>query len=86
MACRLKAGIDEQKEEADAMQQRGKCVSAAKNKHTTIERAVFSMRPLLINGAANTCPWQRMNAQHSRSRWRLCLVRGPCTGYIMRTS
>jgi hypothetical protein len=35
----------------------------AKNKHATIEEAVFSMRPLLGNGDINTRPRQRINTQ-----------------------
>jgi hypothetical protein len=43
---------------AIASQGHGKHVSAAMNKQTTIEEAVFSVWPVLGNGSVSTYPWQ----------------------------
>jgi hypothetical protein len=53
-----------------ARQRSGKHVSAATNKHATIEEAMFPMRPLLGNGAVCADVIQRGQGPRSESAVR----------------
>jgi hypothetical protein len=81
-----KVGIVEWINVSIAWQQRGKHMSAAVNKHTTIEDPLFPVWPLLDSAVENMYQHQWMNEQQWRSCWKQCLLCGLCWGYIMRTS
>jgi hypothetical protein len=47
---------------------------------------IKQMRPLLSNGAVNTCPRYGINTQQWRNRWMWCFLCSPCRGYTARTT